>query len=109
MQNCNNNNNNNNERAMIAPHPFTTQHVSVNGVGAVGLAAARELRCEGHSVVVFERGDQVGGTWVYNPMVDFGLTQTSVHSSLYQFLYTNLPRECIGFRDYPFVPKRRPG
>ncbi|RWR87493.1 flavin-containing monooxygenase FMO GS-OX-like protein 4 [Cinnamomum micranthum f. kanehirae] len=85
-------------------------HVAVIGAGAAGLVAARELRREGHKVVVFESGDSVGGTWVYSPSVDsdpLGLDpyRKKVQTSLYQSLRTNLPRESMGFRDYPFVAK----
>ncbi|CAL9029505.1 unnamed protein product [Prunus brigantina] len=104
-------------------HQPASRHVAVIGAGAGGLVAARELRREGHKVVVFERGDQVGGTWVYTPNVEsdpIGLdpNRTRVHSSMYQSLRTNLPREAMGFRDYPFVaieedeerdPRRYPG
>ncbi|KAK7855525.1 flavin-containing monooxygenase fmo gs-ox3 [Quercus suber] len=90
----------NSTKSNASSHPLTTRHMSMIGAGAVGLVAARELHHEGHSVIVFERGDQV-----YTPKVDSSLTQTSVHSSLYQSLRTNLPQECMGFRDYPFVPK----
>lgn len=104
-------------------HETASRHVAVIGAGAGGLVAARELRREGHKVVVFERGDQVGGTWVYTPNVEsdpIGLdpNRTRVHSSMYQSLRTNLPREAMGFRDYPFVaieedeerdPRRYPG
>ncbi|KAF3448375.1 hypothetical protein FNV43_RR09088 [Rhamnella rubrinervis] len=91
-------------------HPITKRHVAVIGAGASGLVAARELRREGHTVVVFERGEQVGGVWVYTPEVEsdpLGLDphREVVHSSLYQSLRTNLPREVMGFRDYPFVVK----
>ena len=85
--------------------------MAVIGAGAAGLVAARELGREGHSVVVFERGDQVGGTWIYTPKVEsdpIGLDprRAVVHSSLYQSLRTNLPREVMGFRDFPFVAKK---
>ncbi|CAL2259472.1 unnamed protein product [Prunus armeniaca] len=104
-------------------HQPASRHVAVIGAGAGGLVASRELRREGHKVVVFERGDQVGGTWVYTPTVEsdpIGLdpNRTRVHSSMYQSLRTNLPREAMGFRDYPFVaieedeerdPRRYPG
>lgn len=88
--------------------PITKRHVAVIGAGASGLVAARELRREGHTVVVFERGEQVGGVWVYTPEVEsdpLGLDphREVVHSSLYQSLRTNLPREIMGFRNYPFV------
>ncbi|XP_057977938.1 flavin-containing monooxygenase FMO GS-OX-like 4 [Malania oleifera] len=88
--------------------PPLSRSVAVIGAGAGGLVAARELRREGHKVVVFERADQVGGTWVYNPLTEsdpLGLdpSREIVHSSLYASLRTNLPRESMGFRDYPFV------
>ncbi|XP_020592568.1 flavin-containing monooxygenase FMO GS-OX-like 4 isoform X2 [Phalaenopsis equestris] len=84
------------------------RRIAVIGAGAAGLVAARELRREGHSVVVFERGHGVGGTWVYTPAIEsdpLGLdpNRKIVHSSLYDSLRTNLPRECMGFSDYPFV------
>ncbi|KAJ4841164.1 hypothetical protein Tsubulata_025050 [Turnera subulata] len=104
------------------PAPLTSRHVAVIGAGAAGLVAARELRREGHKVVVFERGNQIGGTWVYTPRVEpdpLGLdpNRPVVHSSLYGSLRTNLPREVMGFMDYPFVapegrgrdPRRFPG
>jgi cation diffusion facilitator CzcD-associated flavoprotein CzcO len=44
--------------------------VAVVGAGAAGLAAARELRNEGHTVEVFEQGGEVGGVWVYNEEIE---------------------------------------
>ncbi|KAH9313937.1 hypothetical protein KI387_022564, partial [Taxus chinensis] len=81
--------------------------VAVIGAGAAGLVAARELDREGHQIVVFEQSEHVGGTWVYDPHVEtdsLGLdpVRTVVHSSMYLSLRTNLPRELMGFLDYPF-------
>ncbi|XP_065857957.1 flavin-containing monooxygenase FMO GS-OX-like 4 isoform X2 [Euphorbia lathyris] len=89
--------------------PLHSRHVAVIGAGAAGLAAARELRREGHEVVVFERQSQIGGTWVYDHQVEpdplsLNPTRSIIHTSLYSSLRTNLPREVMGFRDYPFVP-----
>ncbi|CAK9171132.1 unnamed protein product [Ilex paraguariensis] len=102
--------------------PITHRKVAVIGAGAAGLVAARELRSEGHSVVVFEREKQIGGTWIYNPNTEsdpLGVepTRNIIHSSLYASLRTNLSREVMGFREYPFVavdkgdrdPRRFPG
>ncbi|KAF3568800.1 hypothetical protein DY000_02012200 [Brassica cretica] len=88
------------------------RHVAVIGAGAAGLVAARELRREGHSVVVFERQNQVGGTWIYTDHVEqdplsIDPTRPIVYSSVYRSLRTNLPRECMGFIDFPFVIRPR--
>ncbi|XP_078448105.1 flavin-containing monooxygenase FMO GS-OX-like 4 isoform X2 [Wolffia australiana] len=90
------------------------RHVAVIGGGGAGLVAARELRKEGHRVVVFERRRQIGGTWLYDREVEsdpLGLDSSReiVHSSLYASLRTNLPRECMGFLDYPFAAKSGEG
>ncbi|KAM0934339.1 putative flavin monooxygenase, FAD/NAD(P)-binding domain superfamily [Dioscorea sansibarensis] len=73
---------------------------AVIGAGPGGLVAARELRREGHEVTVFEKSTSVGGTWVYNPATDSD--RVAVHGSLYRSLRTNLPRQLMGFLDYPF-------
>ncbi|XP_022153979.1 flavin-containing monooxygenase FMO GS-OX-like 3 [Momordica charantia] len=90
--------------------PLISRRVAVIGAGAGGIVAARELGREGHTVVVFERGGQIGGIWVYSPEIEsdpLGVDpdRTRVHSSLYESLRTNLPRELMGARDYPFVPR----
>ncbi|KAG2242916.1 hypothetical protein Bca52824_095244 [Brassica carinata] len=90
--------------------PVNSLHVAVIGAGAAGLVAARELRRESHSVVVFDRGTEVGGLWVYTPQsepdpLSLDPARTVVHSSVYDSLRTNLPRECMGYSDFPFVPR----
>ncbi|KAF8049667.1 hypothetical protein N665_2153s0001 [Sinapis alba] len=95
----------------MAPSSSSTiicRNVAVISAGAAGLVAARELRREGHSVVVFERQNQVGGTWIYTDYVEsdplsVDPTRPIVYSSVYRSLRTNLPRECMGFIDFPFV------
>uniref|UniRef100_A0ACD5YI07 Uncharacterized protein n=1 Tax=Avena sativa TaxID=4498 RepID=A0ACD5YI07_AVESA len=84
--------------------PSRSLRVAVIGAGAAGLVAARELRREGHAPVVFERTDGVGGTWVYED-ADAASTDPlrSRRSNLYASLRTNLPRECMGFLDFPFA------
>ncbi|KAK6158011.1 hypothetical protein DH2020_005325 [Rehmannia glutinosa] len=94
--------------------PLVSRSVAVIGAGAAGLSAALELRREGHSVVVYERETQIGGTWAYTPETEIdpmGLNPNRkvIHSSLYSSLRTNLPREVMGFRVYPFVASEKPG
>ncbi|XP_066360521.1 flavin-containing monooxygenase FMO GS-OX-like 4 [Miscanthus floridulus] len=82
---------------MAMPPPPRSLRVAVIGAGAAGLAAARELRREGHAPVVFERAHAVGGTWLYDDQ------QRHSSSSMYASLRTNLPREVMGFLDFPFA------
>ena len=82
------------------------KRAAVVGAGAAGLAAAKQLRQDGHSVRVFEMSQDVGGVWQYsaeaeddpmgNPVED------RVHSSMYESLRTNLPREVMAFDALPF-------
>ncbi|XP_020890533.1 flavin-containing monooxygenase FMO GS-OX3 isoform X1 [Arabidopsis lyrata subsp. lyrata] len=93
-----------------AQNPITSKHVAVIGAGAAGIITSRELRREGHSVVVYEREKQVGGLWVYTPKSDsdplsLDPTRSKVHSSIYESLRTNVPRESMGVRDFPFLPR----
>jgi cation diffusion facilitator CzcD-associated flavoprotein CzcO len=85
--------------------------VAVIGAGVAGLVAAREFIREGHDVVLFEQTESVGGVWVYDPDIEdddlLGVRKfrKRVHSSMYASLRTNLPREIMGFTDFPFLPR----
>ncbi|KAL1540100.1 aliphatic glucosinolate S-oxygenase [Salvia divinorum] len=92
--------------------------VAVIGAGASGLVTARALKTEGHRVVVYEKSERLGGTWAYDPRVEsdplsLDPDREIVHSSLYRSLRTNLPRQLMGFSDYPFStdgdPRTFPG
>lgn len=81
------------------------------GAGPAGLVAARELRKEGHRVVVLEQNHDVGGQWLYDPKVEgedpLGRDTTQkVHSSIYESLRLTSPREIMGFTDFPFLVKK---
>ncbi|MCD7471522.1 hypothetical protein HAX54_012009 [Datura stramonium] len=84
-----------------------SRKVAVIGAGVAGLMTARELQREGHRVLVFEKSNQLGGLWVYNPRVETDLLSLDpnreiIHSSLYKSLRTNLPRQLMSFSDYSF-------
>lgn len=88
-----------------------SKHVCVIGAGPSGLVAARELRKEGHSVVVIEQNHDIGGQWLYEPKVEGeealgNSTFLKVHSSIYDSLRLFSPREIMGFSDFPFVVKK---
>ncbi|XP_014211421.1 flavin-containing monooxygenase FMO GS-OX-like 4 [Copidosoma floridanum] len=79
--------------------------VCVVGAGAAGLCAARHLAADSKhfEFVVFERQGEVGGTWTYNDRIGLDEDGLPVHSSMYRDLRTNLPKEIMGFPDYPDI------
>ncbi|CDP14380.1 unnamed protein product [Coffea canephora] len=85
----------------------TSKNVCVIGAGPSGLVAARELRKEGHGVVVLEQNHDIGGQWHYHPNIEdedpLGKCPIlNVHSSIYASLRVISPRETMGFMDFPF-------
>ncbi|KAI6683175.1 hypothetical protein NL676_029088 [Syzygium grande] len=87
-----------------------SKHVCVIGAGPSGLVAARELRKEGHAVVVLEQNHDIGGQWLYQPNVEgedpLGTDPfLKVHSSMYESQRLVWPREIMGFSDFPFLVK----
>ncbi|KAK6925061.1 Flavin monooxygenase-like [Dillenia turbinata] len=88
-----------------------SKSVCVIGAGPSGLVGARELRKEGHNVVVLEQSHDIGGQWLYDPKVEgedpLGKnTFLKVHSSVYASLRLISPREIMGFTDFPFVTRK---
>ena len=49
----------------VIPQELTGQRVAIVGSGPAGLAAAQQLTRAGHTVVVFERSDRIGGLLRY--------------------------------------------
>ncbi|KAM3317069.1 hypothetical protein ACQJBY_034958 [Aegilops geniculata] len=87
-----------------------SKSVCVVGGGVAGLAAARELRREGHAVTVMEQSADVGGQWLYDPTTDGedplgAAAPVRVPSSIYACLRLISPREAMGFSDFQFFPR----
>ncbi len=70
----------------VEPHPparMTGKAVAVVGSGPAGLAAAQQLTRAGHTVVVFERDDRIGGLARYG-IPDFKFEKQSLDARLEQ-------------------------
>jgi hypothetical protein len=82
--------------------------IAVIGGGAAGLAAARVLSRAGWNPVVLEKGDTIGGVWNYKPKNQDSQQQNgnsngnSNVSPMYRGLRTNLPKEIMAFREFPW-------
>lgn len=84
-----------------------TEKVAVIGAGAAGLPSARQIALEGLEPVIFEAETRLGGTWVYTEDLESDSPgrdpdRHRVHTSMYADLRTNLLRDRIAFREFPF-------
>ncbi len=78
----------------VAPRPprrATGYRVAVVGSGPAGLAAAQQLRRAGHSVVVFEKNERVGG------LLRFGIPEFKLEKSVLDQRLAQLHAEGIAF------------
>lgn len=77
--------------------------IAVIGAGAAGLAALRHCVSESYrdEVVCYEKTEQIGGTWVYREETGLDRYGLPIHTSTYKSLRTNLPKEIMGYPDFP--------
>src|SRR3954468_4152557 len=71
----------------------------VIGAGSSGIAAAKALHERGIPFDAFEKGDRVGGNWVFR--------NTNGMSSAYRHLHINTSRDRMEYSDFP-MPKTYP-
>ena len=82
--------------------------VAVIGAGPSGLAqlqafsAAARAGIEVPEVVCFEKQSDWGGLWNYTWRTGLDEHGDPVHGSMYRYLWSNGPKECLEFADYPF-------
>ncbi|XP_017125829.2 senecionine N-oxygenase [Drosophila elegans] len=77
------------------------RRVCVIGAGTAGLCALKNSLEAGLDAVAYERGTEIGGTWIFSeemPKDEYD----EVHSSMYEGLRTNLPKEVMGYPDYSY-------
>ena len=82
--------------------------VAIIGGGAGGLACARVFNRSGagansslHKTVVLERDHGIGGTWNYRE-------RDAKHRPMYRGLRTNLPKEVMAYREFPWSESDEP-
>jgi len=82
--------------------------VCVIGAGPSGMSAliafkdAKNKGAEIPEVVCYEKSEKVGGQWNQTWRVGLNEHGEPVHSSMYKFLWSNGPKECLEFPDYTF-------
>ncbi|QZT63245.1 flavin-containing monooxygenase [Mycolicibacterium austroafricanum] len=81
---------------------------AIIGAGPCGLAqlhAFEQARADGvdvGEVVCFEKQSDWGGLWNYTWRTGLDSHGDPVHGSMYRYLWSNGPKECLEFSDYPF-------
>jgi len=82
--------------------------VAIIGAGPCGTAALRAFQSakaagsEIPEVVCFEKQDNWGGLWNYTWRTGLDDVGEPVHGSMYRYLWSNGPKECLEFADYTF-------
>ena len=82
--------------------------VAVVGAGPSGLAALRAFQsaaqkgAEIPEIVCFEKQADWGGLWNYTWRTGLDEHGEPVHGSMYRYLWSNGPKECLEFADYSF-------
>jgi trimethylamine monooxygenase len=85
-----------------------SKRVAIIGAGPSGLAmlrafeAARKAGAEIPELVCYEKQSDYGGLWNYTWRTGLDDCGEPVHGSMYRFLWSNGPKECLEFADYPF-------
>jgi trimethylamine monooxygenase len=84
------------------------KRVAVIGAGPSGTAVLRAFASaaakgtEIPEVVCFEKQDDWGGLWNYSWRTGLDEFGEPVHCSMYRYLWSNGPKECLEFADYTF-------
>ena len=82
--------------------------VAICGAGPSGLSqlhafeSARQSGIDIPEVVCFEKQNDLGGHWNYTWRTGYDEHGEPIHQSMYENLWTNLPKECSEFLDYSF-------
>lgn len=83
--------------------------IAILGAGPSGLAALRAFESARRSgaedlpeVVCFEKQGDLGGMWNYTWRTGLDEYGEPVHGSMYRYLWSNGPKECLEFADYSF-------
>src|SRR5690554_3902402 len=84
------------------------KRIGIVGAGPSGLAQIRAfeaLRNEGYDIpeiMCFEKQSNWGGMWNYSWRTGVGKYGEPTHGSMYKYLWSNGPKECLEFADYSF-------
>lgn len=88
---------------------MTNFKVGIIGAGPSGLAMLRAFESEQKKgnpipeVKCYEKQEDWGGMWNYTWRTGVGKYGEPIHGSMYKYLWSNGPKECLEFADYTFT------
>lgn len=88
---------------------LSKKKIAILGAGPSGLAQLRAFeaaRLAGvknlPEIVCYEKQNDIGGMWNYTWRTGLDKNGEPVHGSMYRYLWSNGPKECLEFADYSF-------
>ena len=84
------------------------KRIGIIGAGPSGLAQLRAFEAAKNNgekvpeIVCFEKQSNWGGMWNYTWRTGVGKYGEPLHGSMYKYLWSNGPKECLEFSDYSF-------
>lgn len=86
-----------------------TPRIAILGAGPSGLAQLRAFESARRTgrgpipeIVCYEKQSDLGGMWNYTWRTGLDENGEPVHGSMYRYLWSNGPKECLEFADYSF-------
>lgn len=82
--------------------------IGIIGAGPSGLAQLRAFESAQRAgadipeIICFEKQSNWGGMWNYTWRTGLGKFGEPIHGSMYRYLWSNGPKECLEFSDYSF-------
>ena len=82
--------------------------VAIIGSGPCGLSMLRafqQAEVKGEKIpeiICYEKQETWGGLWNYNWRTGTDQYGDTIHNSMYRYLWSNGPKECLEFADYSF-------
>ncbi|WP_182358920.1 flavin-containing monooxygenase [Tomitella gaofuii] len=86
----------------------STPRIAILGAGPSGLAQLRAFESARRAgrpipeIVCYEKQSDLGGMWNYTWRTGLDEHGEPVHGSMYRYLWSNGPKECLEFADYSF-------
>jgi len=86
-----------------------SKRIAILGAGPSGLAQLRAFEAARQAgvknlpeIICYEKQSDIGGMWNYTWRTGLDKNGEPVHGSMYRYLWSNGPKECLEFADYSF-------